>query len=61
LVTQRSVCNKFLFNVLYKLFRLIYVGYWFYFSPLIFSLFQFFLPMYVIVRDGKLPEATPED
>ena len=59
-ITERPCWNKILF-VLYKLMRLLNISYWFYFSPLFFTLFQFFIPLYVLWRDGQLPIGDIEE
>ena len=43
---------------LYRFLRLLYVAFWYYFSPFFFTSFQFILPIYVIYRDGKLPDVV---
>ena len=45
----------------YSVLRFLYVIFWYYFSPFFFSTFQFFLPLYVLYRDGVLPEAFADD
>ena len=46
---------------LYRFLRLLYVAFWYYFSPFFFTSFQFILPLYVIYRDGKLPDVVVEE
>ena len=53
-VTNRSCPNRMMF-VTYKLLRLLFISFWFYFSPLILANLQFALPLYVLQRDGVLP------
>jgi len=52
--SDRTCSQKVLFFI-YKLMRFLYLSFWFYFSPLLFTMFQFFLPLYVLHRDGALP------
>ena len=57
---DRPCCERFCF-LGYRFLRLLHVSFWFYFSPLCFSLFQFILPLYVLWRDGELPVGEAED
>ena len=59
-IKERTWGNAILFKI-YQLLRFAYVGFWFYFSPFFFSTAQFILPLYVLQRDGKLPEEPPEE
>ena len=43
---------------LHRFLRFFYVSFWYYFSPFFFTSFQFILPLYVIYRDGKLPDVV---
>ena len=57
---DRSLCNLLSF-CLYRLMRAIFVSFWFYFSPYILQTLQFFLPLYVLQRDGALTLEPPAE
>jgi hypothetical protein len=56
---ERSVTNKVL-TVIYRMFRCVYVSFWFYFFPFSCLLGSFFIPYYVNKYNGTTAAVDPE-
>ena len=52
---------QYVLQKIYRFLRFFYVSFWYYFSPFLFTSFQFILPLYVLYRDGKLPDVVVEE